>query len=83
MNGAAANKKEEHIMFNKEFFDKHFKLHNKLVLYTKDNIKMTVTTEYHFRVDGGHHNFTLHDSIDLADFANRYNLSTKPNKEEM
>ncbi len=70
-------------MFNKEFFDRHFKLHSKLVLYTQDNIKMTVTPEYHFRVNGGHHNFTLHDSEDLADFANRYHFSTKPNKEEM
>lgn len=79
----AIQKKEIFNMFTKDFFDKHFRMHNKLTLYTKDNIKMTVTTEYHFRVDGGHHNFTLHDSIDLADFANRYNLSTKPNKEVM
>ena len=70
-------------MFNKDFFDKHFKLHNKLVLYTPDNIKMTITPEYHFRIEGGHHSFTLHDSVDLAEFVNKYNFSTKPNKEDM
>lgn len=30
-------------MLNKEFFDKHFKMHNKLVLYTKDNVKLTTS----------------------------------------
>lgn len=70
-------------MFNKEFFDRHFKLHNKLVLYTKDNIKMTITPEYHFRIEGGHNSFTLHDSENLADFANKYNLSVNQNKEDM
>ena len=30
-------------MLNKEFFDKHFKMHNRLVLYTPENIKITIS----------------------------------------
>ncbi len=32
----AIQKKEIFNMFTKDFFDKHFRMHNKLTLYTKD-----------------------------------------------
>ena len=36
-------RKEADTMLNKEFFDKYFKVHNKLVLYTKDIVKLTIS----------------------------------------
>lgn len=30
-------------MLTKEFFDKHFKMHNKIVLFTPENIKITIS----------------------------------------
>lgn len=44
-------------MLNKEFFDKHFKMHNRLVLYTPENIKITISKAYHFHLNGGHQDF--------------------------
>lgn len=64
-------------MLNKEFFDKHFKMHNKIVLYTPDNIKITISKAYHFHFNGGHHDFDIHDSEDLAELCAYYKLSTE------
>ena len=38
-------------MLTKEFFDKYFKTHEKIVLYTPDNIPMTVSKVYHFHMN--------------------------------
>lgn len=67
-------------MLTKDYFDKHFKLHNKLVLFSKDNIPITITKEYHFAANGGHRSFTLQDSEDLADFCRDFNLSIQPHE---
>ncbi len=57
-------------MITKEHLDKHFKLHNKLVLYTKDNIKLVFTKEPHFHMSGGHAILDLMDIEDLTEFCN-------------
>lgn len=44
-------------MLTKEFFDKYFKVHNKIVLYTPDNIRLTISKAYHFNLNGGHQDF--------------------------
>ena len=64
-------------MLNKEFFDKHFKMHNKIVLFTPDNIKITISKAYHFHLNGGHQDFDIHDSQDLAELCEYYKLSTE------
>ena len=48
-------------MFTQDYFEKHFKLHNKIVLYTPDDIKLEFTKEPHFHMSGGH------TSLDLMD----------------
>lgn len=35
-------------MITKEFLEKHYKFHDKLVLYTKDGIKLTFTKELEY-----------------------------------
>lgn len=69
-------------MLTKEFFDKHFNLHNKIVLYTPDNITITISKAYHFHFYGGHRDFDIHDSTDLANICKYYNLSTKRHSDE-
>ena len=41
-------------MMNKEEFEKYFKFHNKIVLFTKDNIPIIITKAYHLHLSGGH-----------------------------
>lgn len=65
-------------MITQDYFDKHFKLHNKLVLYTNDGIKLEVTKEPHFHLSGGHTRIDLMDLEDLAWFCNARGLSLKP-----
>ena len=67
--------KEEQQMLNKEFFDKYFKYHNKIILYTKENIPLTISKVYHFHLNGGHQDFDIHDSQDLEVLCEYYKLS--------
>lgn len=69
-------------MLTKEFLDKHFKVHNKLVLYTPDNVRLTISKAYHFHMNGGHHDFDIHDSEDLAELCKHYKLSTERRNDE-
>lgn len=69
-------------MLTKEFLEKHFKFHNKLVLYTPDNICLTISKAYHFHLNGGHKDFDIYDSQDLAELCKYYRLSTEEHKEE-
>ena len=64
-------------MLTKEFFDKYFKMHNKIVLFTPENIKITISKAYHFHLNGGHHDFDIQDSQDLAELCEYYTLSTE------
>ena len=66
-------------MFTQAFFEKHFKFHDKLVLFTKDNIKITFTKEPHYHMEGGHSRLDLMDLEDLTGFCNLRGLSDKPN----
>lgn len=65
-------------MFTQDFFEKHFKLHNKLVLYTPDNIRIELTKVPHFHVGGGHSSLDLMDVEDLTGFCNARGLTTQP-----
>lgn len=69
-------------MLTKEFFDKYFKTHEKIVLYTPDNIPMTVSKVYHFHMNGGHRDFDVNDSQDLSEICEYYILSTERTKEK-
>ena len=50
-------------MFTQDYFEKHFKLHNKIVLYTPDDIKLEFTKEPHFHMSGGHTSLDLMDML--------------------
>lgn len=65
-------------MITKEFLEKHFKLHNKLVLYTPSNVKVVFTKASHFHMDGGYHNLDLMDVEDFAEFCNARGLALEP-----
>ena len=64
-------------MITQDYFDKHFKLHSKLVLYTHGGIKIEITKEPHFHLSGGHTQMDLMDLEDLALFCNARGLSLK------
>ncbi|MEG1551088.1 MAG: hypothetical protein RR355_02340 [Oscillospiraceae bacterium] len=79
MNAVPATKiKETFAMMNKEEFEKYFTLHNKIVLYTKDNIPITISKEYHLHLEGGHCSMDIGDCEDLADFCKKRGLYLKP-----
>ena len=67
-------------MITKDFLEKHYKFHDKLVLYTSDDIKLTFTKEPHYHMEGGHVTLDLMDLEDFASFANARGLSLKPGK---
>ena len=64
-------------MITKEFLEKHFKFHDKLVLYTPEGIKLTFAKESHYHMSGGHASLDLMDLDDLATFSNDTNLNLK------
>ena len=67
-------------MMNKEEFEKYFKLHNKIVLYSKDNIPLSISTEYHLHLEGGYCSMDIGDCEDLAEFCEKRGLDLKPSK---
>ena len=74
----ATNIKETIAMMNKEEFEKYFKYHNKIVLFTKDNIPITISKAYHLHLSGGHVDMDIGDCEDLADFCKLRELYLKP-----
>jgi hypothetical protein len=68
-------------MITKEFLDKYFKFHNKLVLYTPKNVKLVFTKESHFHMEGGCHTLDLMDITDLAEFCNARGLTLESNEQ--
>lgn len=67
-------------MITKEFLEKHYKFHDKLVLYTPDDIKLTFSKEPHYHMEGGHATLDLMDLEDFVAFAKARGLSLKPGK---
>ncbi len=70
-------------MVTEEFLEKHYKFHDKLVLYTKDGIKLTFTKEPHYHMSGGHVTLNLMDLEDMATFCKARGLSLKPSNKEV
>lgn len=68
-------------MITKDFLDRHFKYHNKLVLYTPKNVKLVFTKEPHFHMDGGYSTLDLMDTDDLEAFCNARGLSLSENEQ--
>lgn len=66
------------MMITKEFLEKHYKFHDKLVLYTQDGIKLTFAKESHYHMSGGHASLDLMDLEDFAAFSNARGLTLKP-----
>lgn len=62
-------------MITKEFLERHFNHHDSITLWSKDNIKLTISKAYHFHLTGGHRDFDIHDTEDLASLCERYGLS--------
>lgn len=79
MNAVSATKIKEAIaMMNQEEFEKYFKFHNQIVLFTKDNIPITISKAYHLHLSGGHVDMDIGDCEDLVDFCKLRGLYLKP-----
>lgn len=63
-------------MITKEFLEKHYKFHDKLVLYTPDDIKLTFSKEPHYHMEGAETGVTTAE-ITFDDVINLY-MSVKP-----
>ncbi len=64
-------------MITKDFLEKHFKHHDKLVLY-KESTPLTITKEWHLRLTSGHNAMTIVDCEDLAEYSQKMNLTLHP-----
>lgn len=64
----------------KKFFEQYFLLHNKLTIYSKDGIKLIITKEPHYHLEGEHSKLDLMDLDDLTEFANVTGLRTNPER---
>ena len=66
--------KGEKQMITKAFLEKHYKFHDKLVLYTSDGIKLTFAKESHYHMSGGHTSIDLMDLLSLVNLCRFLNL---------
>ena len=62
----------------KDFFEKQLKKHDKVTIYTQDNIPLTISKSPCVHRDDTHTEFEM-DCADLADYCNLIGLSIKPN----
>lgn len=62
-------------MITKNYLEHLFKNNDSITLYDRNNIKVTVSKEYHFRLKGGHADFKIHDLDDLVEHCDYYGLS--------
>lgn len=67
-------------MIAKDYFDKQLSKHEKLTVYSKDNVSHTITKKYHLTTepDKGLH-FDL-DCKDLAKYCEMFGLALKSTK---
>lgn len=66
-------------MINKDYFEKQFKKHSKVNVYSTDGIAMALTKEPCIRRESGNLADFPMDCLDLADYCNHMGLSLKPN----
>ena len=61
-----------------EFFEKQLRKHEKVTIYSPDNISLDISKVPYIRKDGASLKFDM-DCDDLADYCNVLGLSIKPN----
>lgn len=61
-----------------EFFEKQFKKHEKVTIYSTENISLDISKVPYIRKDDTAAEFEM-DCADLADYCNALGLSIKPN----
>ena len=67
-------------MITKEFFDKQLSKHEKLTVYSRDNVPHTIIKKYHLTTEPDKRlHFDL-DCKDLAEYCRMFGLSLKPTK---
>ena len=67
-------------MITKEFFDKQLSKHEKLTVYSRDNVPHTIIKKYHLTTEPDK---SLHfdlDCKDLAQYCRMFGLTLKPTK---
>ena len=62
----------------KEFFEKQLKKHEKVTIFSPENISLDISKVPYIRRDDTDTEFDM-DCADLADYCNALGLSTKPN----
>jgi len=62
----------------KEFFEKQLKKHEKVTIFSPENISLDISKVPYIRRDDTDTEFDM-DCTDLADYCNALGLSTKPN----
>ena len=67
-------------MITKEFFDKQLSKHEKLTVYSRDNVPHTIVKKYHLTTEPGRNlHFDLYCK-DLEKYCDMFGLTLKPTK---
>lgn len=64
-------------MITKEYIENYFKHHDRLVVYRRQ-IPLTITKAWHLHLSGGHADFDVADSADLAEMFAKTGVTLKP-----
>lgn len=65
-------------MITKDYFEKQFKKHGKVTVFSADSIPLALTKEPCIRCDSGKTADFAMDCSDLAEYCNRTGLALKP-----
>lgn len=67
-------------MITKEYFDKHLSKHEKLTVYSEDNVPHTIIKKYHLTTEPDKSLHFDQDCKDLEKYCDMLGLTLKPTK---
>lgn len=67
-------------MITAAYFDKHLKKHEKLTVYSADNVSHTIVKKYHLTTEPNRNTYFDLDCKDLEKLCGMMGLILKPNK---
>lgn len=67
-------------MITAAYFDKHLKKHEKLTVYSADNVSHTIVKRYHLTTEPNRNTYFDLDCVELKKLCDMMGLTLNPNK---
>ena len=67
-------------MITADYFDKHLKKHEKLTVYSADNVPHAIVKRYHITTESNRNTYFDLDCADLKKLCDMMGLTLNPNK---